>query len=479
MENIWEYDDFIFKGSELKGMTQKGKDKIKIEGHTDMIIPELSPEGLPITRIGDNAFYRRGLTTVVIPDTVESIGYDAFGVCKLKEVKLPSALVSIEGFAFYNNKLGRLSQFDIKQPKNYFIGAVGGDVVAFSDKKGKIEILGNLIDKEGKKLRSNELNEQMMEKGEITIKPLQKSNRQPFYMATKETMTGMEEQEFIISIKNHKIESMQFIENMDTNVFIINKIPRDIISQIILQDFIFTQKISKDTYIKHVGKELKNNQNLRNLLLSGLNDEYLTADQKKLKDELIEFLKRDENRKDILPILNKGENLDSQDVIKTLQLSPQKGRDMIIIGQENLSKNVLQWILDNNRKIAVDLLDENTAKSLGFKYPTQVRRTIGASEINHTLARHGAKSKLVQNSGQKEVTLDDISKWTQYADDADKRLISKDSLGQEVLISAKQINGYYVVVESIRKKHNELAFKTMYFENGKLENSKIFKPRDN
>lgn len=73
---------------------------------------------------------------------------------------------------FYNNKLGRLSQFDIKQPKNYFIGAVGGDVVAFSDKKGKIEILGNLIDKEGKKLRSNELNEQMIEKGEITIKPL-------------------------------------------------------------------------------------------------------------------------------------------------------------------------------------------------------------------------------------------------------------------------------------------------------------------
>lgn len=27
---------------------------------------------------------------------------DAFGVCKLKEVKLPSALVGIEGFAFYN-----------------------------------------------------------------------------------------------------------------------------------------------------------------------------------------------------------------------------------------------------------------------------------------------------------------------------------------------------------------------------------------
>lgn len=41
----------------------------------------------------------------MIPDTVETIGFDAFGVCKLKEVKLPSALVGIEGFAFYNNKL--------------------------------------------------------------------------------------------------------------------------------------------------------------------------------------------------------------------------------------------------------------------------------------------------------------------------------------------------------------------------------------
>ena len=28
-QNIWENDDFIFKGDELKGMTDKGKDKVK------------------------------------------------------------------------------------------------------------------------------------------------------------------------------------------------------------------------------------------------------------------------------------------------------------------------------------------------------------------------------------------------------------------------------------------------------------------
>lgn len=104
-QNIWENDDFIFKGDEIKGMTSKGKDKVKSQGFTDMVIPATTPEGLPVKKIGGEAFYRRGLTSVVIPETVESIGYDAFGVCKLKEIKLPASLVEIQGFAFYNNKL--------------------------------------------------------------------------------------------------------------------------------------------------------------------------------------------------------------------------------------------------------------------------------------------------------------------------------------------------------------------------------------
>lgn len=107
-QNIWEDDDFIFAGNELKGMTKKGKDKVKVEGFTDMIVPSVTPDGNVITRIGDQAFYRRKLTTVVIPETVESIGYDAFGVCNLEEVKLPEALVDIEGFAFYRNKLKKV-----------------------------------------------------------------------------------------------------------------------------------------------------------------------------------------------------------------------------------------------------------------------------------------------------------------------------------------------------------------------------------
>lgn len=176
----------------------------------------------------------------------------------------------------------------------------------------------------------------------------------------------------------------------------------------------------------------------------------------------------------IIPALKQGKKMTEQDIIKALENSPQKGRNMLVIGKENLSENVLEWALKNNKKVAVDILPDETAKKLGFKYPN-VKRTINASEIKHTLERHGKNSPLVQKSGQKAVTLADIRKWTTYADEAEFHTISKDKLGQEVLVSGKQINGFYVVVESIRKKHNELGFKTMYFENGDLFNHKDFK----
>ncbi|EAI7238697.1 hypothetical protein CK720_08990, partial [Campylobacter upsaliensis] len=42
-------------------------------------------------------------------------------------------------------------------------------------------------------------------------------------------------------------------------------------------------------------------------------------------------------------------------------------------------------------------------------------------------------------------------------------------------MSGKQINGHYIVISSVRLKNGELKLKTMYKENGKLENDKAFK----
>ncbi|MGG7049250.1 MULTISPECIES: hypothetical protein, partial [unclassified Campylobacter] len=153
-----------------------------------------------------------------------------------------------------------------------------------------------------------------------------------------------------------------------------------------------------------------------------------------------------------------------------------KGKNITKISQNELTADMLKQIEKNNQRVAVgENLNPDQAVKLGFKYPNDVRRTIGADEIRHTLNRHGENSPLVKSSGQKAVTLEDIAKWQEFSDTADMKALSKDNMGQSVLISGKQINGHYVVVESVRTKGNELAFKTMYFEKGELKDSKAFK----
>ncbi|WP_289748903.1 hypothetical protein [Helicobacter bilis] len=45
-------------------------------------------------------------------------------------------------------------------------------------------------------------------------------------------------------------------------------------------------------------------------------------------------------KKDIIPKIQQGKKVDTQEVIKILENSPQKGRDMVVIGKEN---SRLKW----------------------------------------------------------------------------------------------------------------------------------------
>ena len=67
------------------------------EGLTSIVIPD------SVTSIGSDVFYGcSSLTSVIIPDSVTSIGDDAFNSCsRLTSVVIPDSVTSIGYWAFY------------------------------------------------------------------------------------------------------------------------------------------------------------------------------------------------------------------------------------------------------------------------------------------------------------------------------------------------------------------------------------------
>lgn len=165
---------------------------------------------------------------------------------------------------------------------------------------------------------------------------------------------------------------------------------------------------------------------------------------------------------------------ENANLIQNLENSAQFGRDMFILGEENLNGDIVKWALQNNKRIAVNKLNTQKAQELGFKHPDDVRRTIGADEIRHTLSRHGENSELVKKSGQPPVNENDIANYQKISDNADETLKSLDNSGNLVEVSFKQVNGYFVVVEQVRNKNNEFSFKTMFKGNGTYKNSEAY-----
>ena len=59
--------------------------------------------GCPVVAIGDGAFRGAGITAVILPDTVETVGWFAFADCtELASVTVPASVRSISYAAFEN-----------------------------------------------------------------------------------------------------------------------------------------------------------------------------------------------------------------------------------------------------------------------------------------------------------------------------------------------------------------------------------------
>ncbi|MGN1122993.1 MAG: leucine-rich repeat domain-containing protein [Eubacterium sp.] len=86
--------NYLVKNSEVTITKYIGSEK-------DVVIPE-TIDGLPVVAINQSAFYSSQITSVVMPDTLKTIGKDAFQFCNsLASVKFGNSVESIGDYAFY------------------------------------------------------------------------------------------------------------------------------------------------------------------------------------------------------------------------------------------------------------------------------------------------------------------------------------------------------------------------------------------
>ena len=85
----------------------KGEDSVTIIAYTgkggEVTVPD-TVEGLPVRALGDRAFsYCIGVTEIVLPEGLESIGWFAFSGCvDLAEITIPASVTTISYGAFEN-----------------------------------------------------------------------------------------------------------------------------------------------------------------------------------------------------------------------------------------------------------------------------------------------------------------------------------------------------------------------------------------
>ncbi|MGN1120504.1 MAG: leucine-rich repeat protein [Oscillospiraceae bacterium] len=96
--------------------------------------------GYTVTSIGDDAFFWTDITSVVIPDSVKTIGEDAFGLCEsLESISIPNSVTSIGEGAFESC----ISLTSIKIPES--VTAINKGTFHYCSSLKSIYIPGNVL----------------------------------------------------------------------------------------------------------------------------------------------------------------------------------------------------------------------------------------------------------------------------------------------------------------------------------------------
>ncbi|KNE12732.1 hypothetical protein, partial [Helicobacter pylori] len=151
---------------------------------------------------------------------------------------------------------------------------------------------------------------------------------------------------------------------------------------------------------------------------------------------------------------------------KLIDESPNNGKDIIVIGENNLTPEIVEYIHKKHAKVGIERLDEDEITAFNFTYPKNAKAIIDYQGIQHALNKHGINSPSVKFSKQPPITYKDIANYRNIVKNADET-IRRDNR----IISYKQVNGHFVVVEQINRNKSEFIFKTMFKEKGDYKNA--------
>ncbi|WRB48317.1 DUF3519 domain-containing protein [Helicobacter pylori] len=185
---------------------------------------------------------------------------------------------------------------------------------------------------------------------------------------------------------------------------------------------------------------------------------------------LIEAVKdmQKENEKGIKAEALKKLNFD--EIKKLIDESPNNGKDIIVIGEDNLTPEIVEYIHKKHAKVGIERLNEDEITAFNFTYPKNAKAIIDYQGIQHALNKHGINSPSVKFSKQPPITYKDIANYRDIVKNADET-VKRDNR----IISYKQVNGHFVVVEQINRNKSEFIFKTMFKEKGDYKNAPDYK----
>ncbi|MFP6208056.1 DUF3519 domain-containing protein [Helicobacter pylori] len=238
-----------------------------------------------------------------------------------------------------------------------------------------------------------------------------------------------------------------------------------------ITSFEIDEKVLRE--LKTIGTLSNNYRDGINYSTSNLNNPNPTTNALKTQEPLSEQanakkLIKLESEKGIKAEALKKLNFD--EIKKLIDESPNNGKDIIVIGDNNLTPEIVEYIHKKHAKVGIERLDEDEITAFNFTYPKNAKAIIDYQGIQHALNKHGINSPSVKFSKQPPITYKDIANYRDIVKNADET-IKRDNR----IISYKQVNGHFVVVEQINRNKSEFIFKTMFKEKGEYKNAPDYK----